>query len=276
MEVGLLGLYDWNDSHHVSLRANCLLRRHVFQDLRPYICTFDNCIDTANTLYGSRREWFEHELAFHRREWHCKECNFETSREEEIVQHLEKIHSDVYKNYVAAAMLKRCERPIQLPQECCICKKEVSSNQIRKHLAKHMQQLALFVLPTQEHDQSLEGNEQSDSDTNQLIYSDADSQASQLDRWLRPGSSIEGSVDKTIENTGNSTFAGPWFESFMQYTRYKLTLEGNSAGVDGPDLNNPSPNRDEPMMNATSYSPVPSLPSLPTDLDAMEEERELE
>ncbi|KAF8053829.1 hypothetical protein FPV67DRAFT_1443106 [Lyophyllum atratum] len=52
-----------------------LCRRHVFEDLRPYVCTFQNC-HRANHLFASRHEWYDHEGTFHRREWYCKPCNF--------------------------------------------------------------------------------------------------------------------------------------------------------------------------------------------------------
>ncbi|KAF8248394.1 hypothetical protein K440DRAFT_583636, partial [Wilcoxina mikolae CBS 423.85] len=35
-------------------------KRHVFQDLRPYVCTFEGCAK-SNHLFDSQHEWFEHE-----------------------------------------------------------------------------------------------------------------------------------------------------------------------------------------------------------------------
>ncbi|KAI1822191.1 hypothetical protein F4861DRAFT_410031 [Xylaria intraflava] len=44
-----------------------LWKRHVFRDLRPYICTFQQC-HSAEKLFSSRHEWKHHEFQIHRRE----------------------------------------------------------------------------------------------------------------------------------------------------------------------------------------------------------------
>jgi hypothetical protein len=43
-------------------------RAHLMHDLRPYVCTYASCPD-AGRLYGSRRQWLEHEGLVHRRMW---------------------------------------------------------------------------------------------------------------------------------------------------------------------------------------------------------------
>ena len=48
-------------------------RHHVFEDIMPYVCTFEYC-PSPDQLYGSCEEWFDHELQFHRQEWHCEPC----------------------------------------------------------------------------------------------------------------------------------------------------------------------------------------------------------
>ncbi|KAI5804073.1 hypothetical protein DFH27DRAFT_524520 [Peziza echinospora] len=223
-------------------------RRHVFQDLRPYLCTFDNCIDAANTLYGSRREWFEHELAFHRREWHCRQCNFETSRENEMVKHMEKKHSDVYKDYVAATILKRCERPIRLPQECGICKKILPSNQIRKHLAKHMQQLALFVLPKQEHDQSTDDDEQSNSDTDQGSGLDADVARPQKDA---EGTEPDADAMKPMKRRNTLTMSQA-VNLMMKKKRSDAEIQAKPEVAPDADAMKPMKKRNATMSNAVN------------------------
>ncbi len=40
-------------------------RKHVLRDLRPYVCTFEDC---ELQLFPDRRTWFSHELKNHRRE----------------------------------------------------------------------------------------------------------------------------------------------------------------------------------------------------------------
>jgi hypothetical protein len=44
--------------------------KHVFSDLQPYMCTFDDC-ENVEEIFESRHRWFAHELRFHRRIWTC-------------------------------------------------------------------------------------------------------------------------------------------------------------------------------------------------------------
>ncbi|KAL3477454.1 hypothetical protein BJX99DRAFT_226268 [Aspergillus californicus] len=47
-------------------------KRHVFRDLRPYVCTFTEC-QNAEKLYATRHEWLYHEMQMHRRK--CTDAN---------------------------------------------------------------------------------------------------------------------------------------------------------------------------------------------------------
>jgi len=47
-------------------------------------------------------------------------------------------------------MVNRCERPIQSAQKCPLCAEELLPNRLQRHLGKHLQQVALFVLPRPE------------------------------------------------------------------------------------------------------------------------------
>lgn len=42
-----------------------LHRKHILEDLRPYICTYTGCQDSLQ-LYGNLRDWMAHEEAVHR------------------------------------------------------------------------------------------------------------------------------------------------------------------------------------------------------------------
>ncbi len=75
--------------------------RHVFTDLRPYTCVFQQC-RTPDKLYPNRREWFGHMQGTHN--------TTETL--------------------------------------CPLCKLALgTAEQFERHLARHMEELALFVLP---------------------------------------------------------------------------------------------------------------------------------
>ena len=138
-------------------------KRHVFNDLQPYVCTYQEC-QKQDQLYGSRHEWFDHELAVHRREWVCPgHCN-------EVFSSLKDFEAHVKTNYAqsdATSSLEvltiACERPI-LPSAsalCPFCLENVGTRKkIRNHIAQHLMEISLRVLPT-----SLEDSESSDSDS---------------------------------------------------------------------------------------------------------------
>ncbi|KAF8536959.1 hypothetical protein BDD12DRAFT_746554, partial [Trichophaea hybrida] len=98
--------------------------RHVFRDLRPFICTFENC-QRSEYLFASRHEWFEHERAVHRREQ----------------------HGNQFTPAQLPLLVERGERPIESDQPCPLCLEAYPPRRLQSHLGQHMQQIALFVLP---------------------------------------------------------------------------------------------------------------------------------
>ncbi len=82
---------------------------HIFDDLQPYICTFQHC-STPDRLYDSRREWFHH-----------------------VTAHL------------------RCGHTGDAKLVCPLCKSTLASPHLFEwHLARHLEELALFALPRNE------------------------------------------------------------------------------------------------------------------------------
>ena len=102
--------------------------KHVFQDLQPYICIFPTCT-TPDKLYSTRREW---------------------------LYHLKMAHP--------AAMTGD-----DTPKEstgfapCPLCKEEIISGQFDCHLTRHLQKLALFILPISEEDSDVGEDQDAES-----------------------------------------------------------------------------------------------------------------
>ncbi|KAA8894845.1 hypothetical protein FN846DRAFT_785837, partial [Sphaerosporella brunnea] len=133
-------------------------KRHVFRDLRPYVCTFNDCLQ-AEYLFASRHEWFEHERALHRREWLCNICHQLFRSKEEFQQHLPSLHPGEFDPAQIHVLADRAERAIEPEQPCLLCGKAYSPRYLQNHLGRHLQQLALFVLP---------GSEEGDGSENDL------------------------------------------------------------------------------------------------------------
>lgn len=71
-------------------------RKHVFRDLRPYVCTLEDCIEPEIT-YATRSALTEHEIGKHRVNptYRCRKCdNVEFSSYELLNEHFE-THDDL-------------------------------------------------------------------------------------------------------------------------------------------------------------------------------------
>lgn len=65
--------------HLDVIRLTSAIRKHLYTDLRPYVCTFESC---DLRLFADRHLWFEHELECHLLEWDCRFCNHAVFRTE--------------------------------------------------------------------------------------------------------------------------------------------------------------------------------------------------
>jgi len=117
------------------------LRRHVFRDLQPYICTFDSCTK-PNHLFETRHDWYDHEVQHHRREWYCAECTVTFSTSSGFTRHLKGIHPVfLCGEQDVTALVSGCERAMSGPQQfpLCVGQSEHAAQQLRSRLGQHMQ-----------------------------------------------------------------------------------------------------------------------------------------
>ncbi|KAJ0120191.1 ankyrin repeat protein [Diaporthe amygdali] len=103
-------------------------KKHVFSDLQPYVCTFENC---SVTPFSTRNEWFRHELDSHH-------------------------HKDAVTNNQIDLILGACETPMTKfdASACPLCSEweppldeKVNTREFRRHLSRHLQQISLDALP---------------------------------------------------------------------------------------------------------------------------------
>jgi tetratricopeptide (TPR) repeat protein len=122
--------------------------RHLFGDLEPYLCTFDNCLRAEKT-YGARDEWFRHELDSHRikKVWVCQRCGreeFDTSQAFE--EHLQNEHGNVCGPSQVAMMVSLCMKNSEAHLKvtpCPLCPDKLKHHELRDHISNHLEQLAL-------------------------------------------------------------------------------------------------------------------------------------
>ncbi|KAB8300154.1 hypothetical protein EYC80_000381 [Monilinia laxa] len=85
-------------------------KKHVFSDLRPYVCTFKEC---DMRMFRSRNEWFAHELQNHRREWVCEQChNAPFPSSSSYKDHLRSMHHVEVDESQLKALVLQSEEPI--------------------------------------------------------------------------------------------------------------------------------------------------------------------
>ncbi len=125
----------------------------MFRDLRPYICTFPDCLDPER-LFLTRHDWIYHEMQIHRRQWICQPCSRQYLSKSEMTEHLRRVHNPSIKDRELTSLLEMSERPIDEAHvdNCPFCHGSMSTKRLLDHMAGHMEELALFSLPQNHED----------------------------------------------------------------------------------------------------------------------------
>lgn len=109
----------------ITVQGTRSWNKHVFEDLQPYVCTKLNCV-TAHKLYATRHEWLHHMKMVHPRNPTAHNADEESGSK----------------------------------VDCPLCKETLKSEkQYTRHVARHLQELALFVLPRSEEEQEVSDQE---------------------------------------------------------------------------------------------------------------------
>ena len=169
-------------------------RKHVFADLRPYVCTFEEC---DLRLFADRHMWFNHELECHRAEWFCRFCSHPPfGSEARMKAHMGHQHGAFSSPNQIPLLIKASKQSVDhIPATACpLCdwdtalrglnshtpqneKLVVTLEEFRRHLGTHMEQLALFALPRRYKD----GEDNADSNE-AAAMGHSDSQSRHLSR----------------------------------------------------------------------------------------------
>ncbi|CAG8954757.1 hypothetical protein HYFRA_00004682 [Hymenoscyphus fraxineus] len=144
---------------------NNFSRKHVMRDLKPYVCTSEDC---DMKLFPDRHTWFTHELQNHWVEWKCCFCSHDSyPSRDKFEKHALTSHEDEFTEAQLPALVKVCQKPVEKisPDACPFCdewenklrelNEHMSTNetivvtpqQFRHHVGRHMEQLALFAIP---------------------------------------------------------------------------------------------------------------------------------
>lgn len=121
--------------HMIKIQRHGEWQKHIMDDIMPYSCIFPDC-PMQNKLFESRHEWFQHLQKVHRLYYSQRGEDYDMSPRTES---------------------KHVDSPAT--ESCPLCAQPLtSSRQFEYHVARHLQELSLFVLGRQETD-----------DTNELL-----------------------------------------------------------------------------------------------------------
>jgi hypothetical protein len=166
-------------------------RRHVFDDLKAYSCTFEHC---DNGPFGSCTAWAAHERRYHLRLWRCHICTERFDFHDHVVSHVATEHPSVDTAITSALAYAQSSEIERLPlSQCPFCDdhllrkgaaapyasstlQDVAEHEravrdtlvplalYHRHISKHMEQLALFSVPSAANDDNDDKNEKEKED----------------------------------------------------------------------------------------------------------------
>ncbi|KZF24707.1 hypothetical protein L228DRAFT_102689 [Xylona heveae TC161] len=133
-------------------------RRHIFDHISPYICTFQDCPERQHR-FSSLSSWTDHEFNCHRKpsKWQCIFClpcseqsyiyfglrNFEA--------HLDLVHRECYSAEDKFSIMEKCKRsPVKNTAKkatCPFCATELQNKRrmIAGHVGRHLEDIALPI-----------------------------------------------------------------------------------------------------------------------------------
>lgn len=115
-------------------------------DLQPYICTYSDC-QLHEYFFDNLDDWFRHESRTHRMEWFCNTDSHQSFVDQkDFLDHMHTVHSEP----LDETQLLNLHRGLQRPSNahsgtCTLCGQHAS--RLKSHLARHLEQLALFAIP---------------------------------------------------------------------------------------------------------------------------------
>jgi hypothetical protein len=177
-------------------------RRHVLNDLEPYVCVFEDCND-AHRLFRDRTVWLSHMQETHTKQWTCTAAGhklriFET--EQGFEDHMRFDHEGGFKESQLPWYKKRSQGPsVSTFSACPLCGYEPAkekimaltaakvsdSNQkyerdkaisedISRHVALHLHAISVKALPWQENVEEAPSEKSASKDADEGHESDDD------------------------------------------------------------------------------------------------------
>jgi hypothetical protein len=121
-------------------------RKHIFSDLKPYVCLFAEC---DLRMFADPYTWFDHELQEHRVEWCCQFCNHPPYHSlERFNSYMHAHHGQKFTETQLPTVAKLCQQPIETiaASDCPFC--EVWETGLRVMNPQVLKEDLLVVTPS--------------------------------------------------------------------------------------------------------------------------------
>ncbi|KAM7204678.1 hypothetical protein V8F20_003462 [Naviculisporaceae sp. PSN 640] len=188
----------------ISVNSKREWKKHVFGDLRPYVCTESSCI-TPDQQYQRRADWIIHMKQHHWRIWNCPfGCPgiFHTSRS--FTTHVMELHPEdkAARRINTLQDLSSHFDPKKIECQCPLCGAFQISNekQFGVHVGNHMEQLALFALPNhggEDESEDDSGNSNRELDKDEVVHSSDGSAQFDDETWDRDENEVARNLAET-------------------------------------------------------------------------------
>lgn len=133
-----------------EIRSEKAWKAHLIHDLRPYICTYEDCKNPTQ-LYDSRQDWVQHENSEHRKIWRCLEHSDQVfKRLETYKRHLQEQHAGSISVEASSIHIIQASESVSgnVGRACPICMVELDTTRgMEGHIALHLERFARFSLP---------------------------------------------------------------------------------------------------------------------------------
>jgi hypothetical protein len=160
--------------------SNARLRRHVMNDLEPYVCLFEECVEPHH-LFRDRSSWLSHMQKEHTIQWTCNAKGHSPcvlTSEKDFEDHMRSAHRQAFTDAQLPWLEKRSRGPAStIFTTCCLCdhipsegdlqkesvlrglrlnlerdcdRRRLWSDCLAKHIGTHLESVSLISLPWQE------------------------------------------------------------------------------------------------------------------------------
>ena len=115
------------------------------------MCTIKSCKQANTTLYENREDWWAHELQVHRKVWCCNIDGHDIFTEETLFfKHMHEQHRGLTDRVEWSGLTALYGWPIDRATSASEETSALSAPHLQSHLARHLEDLALRVLPNSE------------------------------------------------------------------------------------------------------------------------------